>query len=109
MAEMGVEPAGTEPPLPSPAATNNFTENTLFTEAWKHRPPYDPKTPEEFGSVKWRAQCQCGKVSYLVKRDQPLNVKICHCESCQRMHGAPFQLAAIFHKEDLAFTPEAGT
>ncbi|KAJ6155862.1 hypothetical protein N7470_006428 [Penicillium chermesinum] len=95
MAEMGVEPAGTEPPLPSPAATNNFTR--------KH------PTPEEFGSVKWRAQCQCGKVSYLVKRDQPLNVKICHCESCQRMHGAPFQLAAIFHKEDLAFTPEAGT
>ena len=97
MAEMGI------------TDTNNInSENILFAEAWKHQPPYNPKTPRELGAVKWRAQCQCGKVSYLVKRDRPLNVKICHCRNCQVMHGAPFQLAAIFEKEDLAFIPGSG-
>lgn len=105
MAEMGI--LETTAPLPSPAFTNNPPEHMLDNEAWKNRPPYYPQTPKELGSVQWRAHCQCGKISYVSKRDRPLNAKFCHCHGCQVMHGAPFQWAAIFHKEDLSFTKGA--
>lgn len=101
MAEMGIQ--STEDPLPSPALTNIHSETTLFDEAWKHRPPYNIQSPEEFGPIKWRGHCQCGKVSYVLKREKPLNAKFCHCRGCQVMHGAPFQWAAIFHKHDVSF------
>lgn len=102
MAEMGA--FKTDDPLPSPAFTNNYHEHTLKDEAWKHRAPYRIQTPEEFGPVKWRAKCKCGRISYTLKRDKPLNAKFCHCRGCQVMHGAPFQWAAIFHKDDVNFT-----
>lgn len=28
----------------------------------------------------------------------PIDAKHCHCTQCQRLHGAPFQWAALFHK-----------
>ncbi|KAJ5688794.1 hypothetical protein N7462_003186 [Penicillium macrosclerotiorum] len=93
----------TDNPLPSPAFTNNPPEHTLEHETWKHRPPYQIQSAAEFGPVQWRARCQCGRVSYTLKRDKPLNAKFCHCRGCQVMHGAPFQWAAIFHKDDLNF------
>ncbi|KAJ5177273.1 uncharacterized protein N7482_003150 [Penicillium canariense] len=102
MAEMGA--FKTDNPLPAPAVTNNISEHTLDGEEWKHRAPYQVQSPDEFGPIKWRAQCKCRRVSYAVKRDKPLNAKFCHCRGCQVMHGAPFQWAAIFHKHDLSFT-----
>ena len=57
-----------------------------------------------FGSVadgpflaKYRASCYCGAVEYGVSAD-PLDAKICHCQVCQKLHGAPMQWSAIFEK-----------
>ncbi|KAJ5272352.1 hypothetical protein N7478_007477 [Penicillium angulare] len=101
MAEMGIK--NSELPLPSPALTNNVPENTLEHEEWKHRPPYHIQGEEEFGPVKWEGSCQCGKITYALKRERPLNSKFCHCRGCQVLHGAPFQWASIFHKNDISF------
>ncbi|KAJ6107135.1 hypothetical protein N7523_008458 [Penicillium sp. IBT 18751x] len=100
MAEMNSSFGG---PLPTPAVTNNPPEDTLSSEEWKHRSPYTIQSPEEFGDIKWRGHCQCRKIGFSLKRDKPLNSKYCHCVGCQRMHGAPFQWAAIFHKDDISF------
>lgn len=94
----------TDDPLPCPPFANNYHEHTLKDEAWKHRAPYRIQNREELGPVKWRAKCKCGQISYTIKRDKPLNAKFCHCRGCQVMHGAPFQWAAIFHKDDVNFT-----
>lgn len=102
MAEMGIET--TEPSLPTPAVTNIHSESTLYDEEWKHRPPYNIQSPQALGPVKWKGSCRCGKVSYVLNRDQPLDAKFCHCRGCQVMHGAPFQWAVIFHKRDISFT-----
>lgn len=90
-------------------------------DEWKHRAPYrihksfSPKMDgnkeeseneekEEDFPVKWRGQCHCGRVKYQLRRERPLSSKYCHCTTCQRLHGAPFQWAAIFHKDDINFT-----
>ncbi|KAJ9248525.1 Mss4-like protein [Paecilomyces variotii] len=90
--------------LPKPAVTNTVSEEPFDgKEEWKHRPPYALRSMKEFGEVKWRGSCQCGQVTYMLNRDKPLAAKFCHCRGCQVMHGAPFQWAAIFHKEDMMF------
>lgn len=53
--------------------------------------------------AKYQALCFCGAVRYEVSAD-PVDVKICHCTTCQRLHGAPMQWAAIFHKRHVRFT-----
>ena len=52
---------------------------------------------------KYRARCHCGAVQYEVCAD-PVDAKICHCLNCQKLHGAPMQWAAIFHKRDVRMT-----
>lgn len=102
MADMGFPETGG--PLPSPAYTNNLPEDTLSSEEWKHRSPYRIQSPQEFGDIKWRGHCQCRKIAYSLRRERPLASKLCHCRSgCQIMHGAPVQLASIFHKDDICF------
>ncbi len=54
-------------------------------------------------SVKYRASCYCHAVQIEVCAD-PVDAKICHCLTCQRLHGAPMQWAAIFHKHDVRIT-----
>ncbi|KAK0610668.1 Mss4-like protein [Bombardia bombarda] len=74
-------------------------------DQWKHRPPY--RLNDDGGKdfvAKWKGKCHCGAVQYELSRDKPLASKYCHCTTCQRMHGAPFQWAAIFHKTDINFT-----
>lgn len=88
---------------PAPFVTEELTD----TEVWKYRPPYQIQTPEERGPIQWGAHCQCGKISYVLKRNEPLNSKYCHCRGCQIMHGAPFQWASIFHKKDVSFNKGA--
>lgn len=90
-------------PLPWPAHTNTLPESTPEGH-WKHLPPYEVQSEEQFDPVKWRAKCFCGNISYLLKREKPLNAKYCHCRVCQVTHGAPLQWAAIFHKDDISFT-----
>ena len=51
---------------------------------------------------KYRAACFCGAVRYEVGAE-PVDAKICHCLTCQRLHGAPMQWAAIFHKRHVRF------
>ena len=52
--------------------------------------------------AKYRARCHCGSVRYEVRAD-PVDAKICHCNDCRILHGAPMQWAAIFHKRDVRF------
>ena len=55
--------------------------------------------------AKYEASCHCGTVRYSVSSD-PVDAKICHCNMCQKLHGAPMQWAAIFHKRDVKFHTE---
>ncbi len=58
---------------------------------------------EDTGFVaKYQASCFCGAVRYEVSAN-PVDAKICHCTTCQRLHGAPMQWAAIFHKHHVRF------
>ena len=54
-------------------------------------------------TAKYRASCYCDAVQYEVCSD-PVDAKICHCLTCQTLHGAPMQWAAIFHKHDVRIT-----
>ena len=54
-------------------------------------------------TAKYRASCSCNAVQYEVRAD-PVDAKICHCLGCQKLHGAPMQWAAIFHKHDVRIT-----
>ena len=54
-------------------------------------------------TARYRAGCFCGAVQYEVGAD-PVDAKICHCRACQKLHGAPMQWAAIFHKRDVRIT-----
>ena len=54
-------------------------------------------------TAKYRAGCHCQAVQYEVSAD-PVDAKICHCEVCQTLHGAPMQWAAIFHKRHVRIT-----
>ena len=53
--------------------------------------------------VKYQASCFCKAVQLEVCAD-PVDAKICHCQACQRLHGAPMQWAAIFYKHDVRIT-----
>ncbi len=52
---------------------------------------------------KYQASCFCGSIRYEVNSN-PVDAKICHCLACQKLHGAPMQWAAIFHKHHVRFT-----
>ena len=90
---------------------------------WKHRAPYKVHDNDPNFHVRYEASCHCGKIKYQLSREKPLDSKFCHCQTCQKLHGkfthgfchrrgvvtqilsgAPFQWAAIFHKEDINFT-----
>ena len=92
---------------------------------WKHRAPYKVHDNDPNFHARYEASCHCGKVKYQLSREKPLDAKYCHCTTCQKLHGtncfllapvvprvhtdhimsgAPFQWAAIFHKEDINFT-----
>merc|ERR1711981_601257 len=68
---------------------------------WKTRPPYSIHD-KDFNAL-YEASCHCGKVQYQLSRQEPLDSKLCHCTTCQTQHAAPFQWAAIFHKDDISF------
>jgi len=89
----------------------NSTDKTSFQDThpegkdgWKTRPPYKIHEDDTGFDVKHEGNCHCGKVKYQLSREKPLASKYCHCTTCQRIHGAPFQWAAIFHKDDINFT-----
>ncbi|KZO93443.1 hypothetical protein CALVIDRAFT_248314 [Calocera viscosa TUFC12733] len=79
---------------------------TALLPEWTTQPPYSP-TPGVPFEPTWHGSCHCQGVHFLV-RGQPLDVKFCHCTDCQTLQAAPFQWAAIFHKEDVLVTEGVG-
>lgn len=73
-------------------------------EDWKRRPPYKVHDNDPGFKVYYEGSCHCKRVQFQLGREKPLDAKYCHCTTCQVLHGAPFQWASIFHKEDLNFT-----
>jgi len=71
---------------------------------WKFRAPYKVHENDSNFKPLYEGGCHCGRVKYQLGREKPLNSKYCHCTTCQVLHGAPFQWAAIFNKEDINFT-----
>lgn len=72
---------------------------------WRTADPYRKPSDDDDANFKaeWEGSCHCGSIKYLLGREKPLSSKYCHCVDCQRMHAAPFQWAAIFHKADFRF------
>ena len=48
-------------------------------------PDYASMADADF-KVKYRASCYCHAVQYEMCAD-PVDAKICHCRTCQRLHG----------------------
>jgi hypothetical protein len=40
--------------------------------------------------------CACGKVRFEARGD-PNRVGVCHCLTCRKVHGAPFNSMSYFH------------
>jgi hypothetical protein len=57
------------------------------------RPPYSLSGDPEHQPFKtlYTGSCFCEKVAFEIGREKPLDAKFCHCPTCQRLHGAPFQ------------------
>ncbi|KAL3423163.1 hypothetical protein PVAG01_04910 [Phlyctema vagabunda] len=86
-------------------ANNNNNDKTSGDEnEWKKRAPYLIHGNDDGFQAIYEGGCHCGRVKYQLNREKPLSAKYCHCTTCQVIHGAPFQWAAIFHKEDINFT-----
>ncbi|KAG9028171.1 hypothetical protein FRB95_006787 [Tulasnella sp. JGI-2019a] len=71
---------------------------------WQQSPSFTrlPDSPE-FKAV-YDGQCNCRRIKFKVGCQKPLDAQFCHCLTCQSLHGAPFQWAAIVHKTDVFFT-----
>jgi len=78
-------------------------EESTGLNDWKTKAPYKLHEPNEHFEARYEASCHCGKVEYELSREEPLDSKLCHCTTCQTQHAAPFQWAAIFHKDDINF------
>lgn len=64
------------------------------------RPPYT-RAPDF--TTKHTARCFCGETKWEFSRDA-LDAMYCHCETCQTLHGTPYQWAAVCPKESVHFT-----
>eukprot|EP01065_Artemidia_motanka_P019740 TRINITY_DN23576_c0_g1_i1.p1 TRINITY_DN23576_c0_g1~~TRINITY_DN23576_c0_g1_i1.p1 ORF type:complete len:499 (+),score=74.60 TRINITY_DN23576_c0_g1_i1:66-1562(+) len=67
--------------------------------SWRDEAPY--KQNLEVASIH-KAHCYCKRVVYDVV-EEPVASKLCHCTLCQRIHGAPYQWALLFHKDSVSF------
>ena len=51
--------------------------------------------------------CACGALRFEA-RGEPLGVGLCHCMTCRRRHGAPFNAFATYAAAQLAWSGPAG-
>ena len=49
--------------------------------------------------------CLCGAVRFKTE-SEPLNVRICHCRTCQKVMGSPFFARAVFDQRALTVEGE---
>ncbi|KAH8595969.1 Mss4-like protein [Bisporella sp. PMI_857] len=78
--------------------------NVSKSDEWKILAPYNVHGKQGNFMALYDSSCHCGRVTYQLSIEKPLDAKHCHCKTCQKLHGAPFQWAAIFHKGDISFT-----
>jgi len=70
-----------------PSQNHEQTESVEGIHEWKTRPPYQIHTKHEHFDARHEASCHCGKVTYQLSREEPLDSKLCHCTTCQTQHG----------------------
>lgn len=90
-----------------PHTAGDFAEHkeTIVDDDWRKQPPYGPAEGQDV--VYYTATCHCSRVEYAIYAEKPMDSKFCHCSECQRLHGAPVQWAAIFHKTGIRFKPSS--
>ncbi|WRT64035.1 uncharacterized protein IL334_000962 [Kwoniella shivajii] len=76
---------------------------------WLKEPPFSVGKSKDGWETKWRESCWCGKVAFVYNAEKPLQSKICHCEDCQRLHGAPYQHSCIFKKDMVRLDDDASS
>jgi len=50
-----------------------------------------------------KGACACGQVRFEA-RGEPYRVGVCHCLTCRRVHGAPFNFYAVFPRDAVTVT-----
>lgn len=88
------------------AINSNIEDSNGDMNTWQMNIPYNSEPNSKFKSdfiPKYHGKCQCGRIEIECNCD-PLDVKICHCKLCQKLHGCPMQTAVIFHKHSIRFT-----
>ncbi|GLB44281.1 putative glutathione-dependent formaldehyde-activating enzyme [Lyophyllum shimeji] len=79
-------------------------EHTHVEVSHLQRPPYSSEDSNyPIAQPLYTGACFCGAVVFTVSRQAPLDARFCHCTTCQTLHAAPFQWAAIFEKTDVRF------
>jgi hypothetical protein len=56
-------------------------ESTTGKNEWKIRAPYRVYDKGENFKVLYDANCHCGRVKYQLSRQEPLDSKLCHCNT----------------------------
>ena len=71
--------------------TSESKSNEQLSIDWKNKAPYIYDINNNEFNTKYFGKCDCGKISIECNSD-PLDVKICHCRGCQKLHGAAMQI-----------------